>query len=122
MTPKFFNKMEQLSPTQESVVRYSFNMVSSSVYKIAAAAESKYPNVTQEALPVSANQTIEKASTSLTTAAPNTRLHVANAAFAATSTRDSQELEHMQQLREDIDGIHMQSEIDSTNRGTFNAA
>ena len=122
MTPKFFSRMERISPTQESVVRYSFNMVSSSVYKIAAAAESKFPNVTQEALPVNNNHTVESASTTLTTTPPSTRLHVANAAFAATSSIDTQQSEHMRQIREDIDGIHGQDAIDRSNEGPINVA
>lgn len=135
-SPKFFNR-ERLSPTQESVIRYSFNMISSAVYKIAAAADSKYPNVTQEPIPLSpaeaqakstyeaqvtTNQTTANTKLNMIVGNPDTKMHVANAAFAATHTVDSQLEDHMNNLRTDIADIHLEADADGSNRRSFDAS
>ena len=137
MSPRIFGKNERLSDTQESVIRYSFNMISSSIYKIAAAGEAKYPAVTHEQLPfVSSNPNIttsQKANTvsdnhtggnfnSINYSHPEARQHVANAAFAATSTLDMQQAARINEIKENITNIHEDIDIAEQDRGRINAA
>ena len=72
--------------------------------------------------PVTDNQTTANTKLTLTMGNSQTRMHVANAAFAATSTLDVQQSEYMRQIREDIDGIHVQDAIDRSNEGFVNVA